>query len=485
MKKESNNFWWNNELGSKRDMRNLLFDILNAIEFIYPAGYFKWKKNYRPFTNVFRRKDKLQKTVFTHSVLRDLLNLFNEYYGSNHENLSQISKIIKKSKYNVDISKSKDIDLGKFFNCEKNRDDCVDLNRNSIECKECDFCFASWFIKTVCYIEKNYLHIINNDNIVIENYKEKGQQELVDKIYNSICKYEEKLKTKTNLDILNDTCDIFNECIKCWDIANVADKKLAYIKWYTARLSTWPFLKKFLLKLDHYEEIVVFELLNSASKILNKLEKCDIHLLCEIETDKLYSYISLAYTNPFKIVDLEHYDTYKSYMVSKVIDNTQNEVIMAKAYLALLIISILTGRDDVENYQQKINNLNVDNSESLIIKAEYDVFMYLYDSHFAEEAKKSLQRINNNEYNCLNDYYDTFFTLAFLFREKYQKCGLTMKTNLYYELSSICSNALKVKKNGHKYSLPSKYNRPYCDHLVYNQFIKYEQQLNSDNRYNI
>ena len=299
--------WYTEGKNPEKELRILLSELLEKCLEIENGLSYTEDSDKRPFTNAFNMTDKMKNhNIFIPSIRCKFLEL-----ALRKNRIDKAFEIIQKSK------------LGIFFNAtnneynSKNLEQCSDKeqygeNSENYECIEnilnkkkfkdsCEKCPVKLIYEGLGYIEEQYR--IKCKKKILKKYDSSETEKIVEDIYDDIQEFEKKVRNK-KVEIKS-VEDLFKKCIQCREIKDVSDYKLAYIKWYTARLYTWPYFKSHLLQDDKenekYDESIVYSLLRSASVICNSMQiiEDEFQLCYNIEMDKIISYLSLAYQNPF------------------------------------------------------------------------------------------------------------------------------------------------------------------------------------------
>lgn len=379
--KKVRNDWFTKGTDKGCAMRILFFDLLKEClgikSYNSAIPWNEWTDNRtKPFSNQFKEENR-NKSVFTNTALADfiLLCIRRDERDKTNSHLKKAVDIIRCSKYTLDLEAyHPEIAL----QCNGNE---IDKCYNRIKEKEgfvydkCKNCTVAWLFKNLQYIESNYDLIISHKNILLE-YPEVIQKSLIEDIYKKIKEYEDLP--------LNKCCDIsilfslFNSCIKSYTIPDVADEKLAYVKWYTAHLSNWPFFKACLLQANHYDEFSIYQMLRSASDILQVIESNDEELLAAVECDRIVSFLTLGYIVPFSLYycgnpdDIEN-NCLKSLQKIKVSNHRY------RIYLMLWKLHSHLNKNDLSKYEKEIDtiyNQNSDNAEIAVLNIEYMLYRY-------------------------------------------------------------------------------------------------------------
>lgn len=249
-----------------------------------------------------------------------------------------------------------------YENCGKvnfTQGDCCYENMLRNEWQEgCEGCKIKWMYNLLRNVERSY-----SDDAPVYNFSEyelnKEQKKLVSKVYKKIIAFEDRYSA--NDTPLEAVADIYNQCLQCRTFPDVRDKKLSYIKWYTAHLMTWPPMKAALILNGQYNEQLVFDLLDSAVHIqsmLNKVE--DVSLLYKMEIERIVSFLSCKAENVKCLNNFHNFlDAYKS--VPEQEDTTRETVLfLSHSYILSTIIDhpITTNRisDQISEYIKEKND---------------------------------------------------------------------------------------------------------------------------------
>lgn len=402
------NNWFEKGTDKDCDMRILLWKLLqeclgmNSYNSSIPWN--QWTDNRsKPFSNKFKEEKRTQ-NVFTNTVLADFILLCIKEKGENRIDsyfLEKAVSIIRNSKY---LCGREEYRLGKDsskISLQCTNDNEIKECYNGMKDKRrfiydrCENCTVAWIFRNLQYIEKNYYSIISYKNI-LSQYPEEKQKLTVEKIYKKIMEYE-KLPLKKQCD-LKELFSLFNTCIEGYNISDVADKKVAYIKWYTAHLFNWPFFKSCLLYVNHYDEFTVYQMLRSASDILQAIESDDEELLAAVECDRVISFLSLGYLNPFLLYYCGNPDDIEK-SCFRVLQKIKNPCYQYRIWLLLWKLHSHLHKDDLSKYEKEINAIyseNQDNPKIAVLNAEYMLYRYHYDIGNRNDVKEKIIALAKN-----------------------------------------------------------------------------------------
>lgn len=413
--------WFQKSTDKDCALRVLLFSLLkDCLGMNSGYSYISWNKwskdiTEKPFRNKFDINRKSQR-VFTNSVLADFIFLCVKRgeKGNIEEYLDKAIDIIKNSKYSSGLAKCNS-NMRLFCDSEKITYCHEQLKKNTIISDEkCRKCKVTWIINSLQYIENNYESIMNHKNVLYE-YSEKEQAKLVDDIYKDIIKFNNKeVQEQCETGIL---FSIFNSCIRSYYIPDVEDYKLAYIKWFTAHLSNWPFFKACLLQVNHYDESGIYQMLSSASAILRATDSTDENLLSYVESELLISYLTMGYTSPFSLLYCNK--------PQDIIDNSLKVLkkVNTSEYRLKILVALWnfrhhfgiyeSGHDSEE--QEIISICRHKRSNSIkLLNAQFQLYRYYYDPEYINDALEKFQSF----INCKGlSSSETFTTVLDLFIE--------------------------------------------------------------------
>lgn len=478
---KSRNDWFTECRDKDGDLRVLLFALLQKClgmkSYNSSIRWNEWKEyvNDRPFINKFK-EDKKSERVFTDSILayfvflcvkRDEKDNINEY-------LNKAVDIIRTSKYYLDLEEYSDENklrckMSDILLCMK----CIGNNEGFTE--KCRNCTVSWLVRNLRYIEHNYESIISHGNI-LQKYPDIEQKKLVDKIYGDIQEYEKKSPDK--LCDINLLFSLFNSCIRSYDILDVADEKLAYIKWYTAHLSNWPFFKACLLHLNHYDEFSVYQMFHSASDILHVVESDNEELLSLVENDKIVSFLTLGYVKPFFLFYCgEPKDIEKGCIKS--LYKIKLPLYRLRIYIALWNLHSHLGLSDLSEYETEIRKIThkVSDVDIRLLNTEFQLYRYYYDLAHRNTVKRALLSTVDKymETSSISETYDVISEL-FLQYDGRNSANENLNDNpaaLYLEIKgrkSFDTPAFIIPDK------PSRYHRIFSDYTLsctsFNHIIK-------------
>lgn len=401
----------------------------------------------KPFRNKFDINRKSQR-VFTNSVLADFIFLC---VKRKSEDDKHIDKLNKEPLYEKYIDKAIDIlnnsvyskTLGEYgdemrLNCDKETIiNCHKrLKNNNDTYDKCNNCKAAWIVQNLQYIENNYDFIINNKNISVDYYNDE-QKELVNKIYDKIVRYNKKtIQNQCNIGTL---FSLFNSCIQCYQIRDVADEKLAYIKWFTAHLSNWPFFKACLLQVNHYDESGIYQMLSSASSILRATDSTDENLLSYVESELLVAYLSMGYTCPFALLYCNK--------PQDIINNSLKVLkkVNASEYRLKILVALWNFRHHFGIYEsgneseekEIISICRHKRSNSIkLLNAQFQLYRYYYDPDYYNDALEKYRSLIKCKGLSSNETFNTVLDL-FIEHERYSSSPNIKSDNptfLHFEL---------------------------------------------------
>lgn len=428
--KKVRNDWFTKGTDKSCAMRVLFFDLLKEClgikSYNSTIPWNTWTDNRtKPFSNQFKEENR-NKSVFTNTVLADfiLLCIKRDERDKTDSHLKKAVDIISCSKYTLDLEAYRS-EIALQCNGTK-----IDECYNRIKEKEgfvydkCKNCTVTWLFKNLQYIEGNYDLIISHKNILLK-YPEKEQESLIEDIHNEIKEYEELP--------LNKCCDIsilfslFNSCIKSYKIPDVADEKLAYVKWYTAHLSNWPFFKACLLQANHYDEFSIYQMLRSASDILQVIESNDEELLAAVECDRIVSFLTLGYIDPFSLYYCGNPDDIENNCL-KSLQKIKKPCYKYRMYLMLWKLHIHLGKNDLTEYEKEIDyiyNQNSDDTDFMLLNSEYQLYRYHHDLKKRSSVKEILiSQINNfRENESIPETFDIISELFLQYDAKISPSG--------------------------------------------------------------
>lgn len=419
-------FWFEEGTDKDCDMRRLLFKLLKEClkikSFNSPIKWNVWTGNRsKPFSNAFRKETR-SNTVFTKTILADFILLCikkDEKDKKDKDNsLKQAVDIINRSKY-AHALKADQSEIS-LQDCNTGIDECYNRMKDDDgfddECKDCT---VKWLFEKLQYIESNYNSIISQKNI-LPKYPDKEQESLIEDLYEKIKEYEELP--------LDKCCDIsrlrtlFNSCIKSYGIPDVADEKLAYVKWYTAHLSNWPFFKACLLHANHYDEFSIYQMLRSASDILQVIQSNNEVLLTAVECDRIVSFLTLGYVNPFYLYYCGNPDDIENNCL-KSLQKITEPCYRYRIYLLLWKLHSHLNKNDLSTYEKEIDtiyNQNSDNAEIALLNIEYRLYRYHYDLGNRKTAKTAIvslvKKFKNN--STIPESLDIISELFYNYDEK-------------------------------------------------------------------
>lgn len=392
-----------NSFGPEKELRQFFLKLLNkCLGMTSGSGYAPKNidtnfmcNDRRPFSNAFNKTKSKNNNVFTNKIIGDFLELI---LRSNK--IEEAINIIETSEFQKAIKQS-DYKLVKMNTCENIKEEKSGINKYGICIKkiidgesfntECDGCPVKWIYSILQYIESNYWYIVSIDKTIPQEYLNQNKKKLVESIFNDIKKFESNF----NADNCNEekTCELFNSCIRCYEIQDVADEKLAYVKWYTAHICNWPFFKSCLFQLKIYDENLIYSLLVSASRIMKVCQTNNWELLGNIETEKIISYISLAYQNPFAV---EYCEKYNDIIINckRILSFAIPDDIKLSIYIEMWNLSIHSLKNlYVEEFRIKIEEILVKKLKSSIVKQELTAKYYTYQYMYNLRDRTSIEQL--------------------------------------------------------------------------------------------
>ena len=470
------NTWYLNGMDKDCDLRKLLWELLQkCLGMTSPNGELTWNVwtvyvSKRPFINKFK-EDKRKERVFTASVLADFIFLCikrDKYYNV-EEYLNKAVNIIRSSKYALDLEEYKEDFKLKCKSDDKILECFNTIKSNSGFTENCKNCTSAWIYRNLQKIENDYESIISHKNVLLE-YPSEEQSALVEEIYDAIEQYENgSLGELYAFDVL---FPLINKCIQSYSIPDVADEKLAYIKWYTAHLCNWPFLKASLFYVNYYNEFSIYQMLHSASNILNVIKSENEELLSYIESERIVSYLTIGYTMPFILFFCGNPNDIETscHMALQRIKIPQHRL---RIYIALWNLHFQLGLDDLPEYNEYINKEFLENKaiteDFLLLKLEYQLYQYLYIPGYREIMKQSF-------YWMINEFYrdtgisETYDIIAELF---FQNDKLIYVNENWFDNPTILKVAIKGQKSLDSSNFvipqsPKKYHRVFSEYKLSN-----------------
>lgn len=444
--------WFKEDAGRDGDLRLLLFKLLNeCLEMESGNSRITSKKSEtyktyinerpflteRPFVNKFKELKKKQR-IFTNSVLADFIFLCVKKDGKDNSEkyLDKAIDIIQNSKYSSAIDQC-DSTMGLLCNSDEIINCHEQLKNDTFKSDEkCRNCKVTWIINSLQYIENNYESIMNHKNVLYK-YPEREQVELADEIYNDIIKFNNsEVQKQCEIDVL---FSLFNSCIRSYNIPDTADEKLAYIKWFTAHLSNWPFFKACLLQANHYDESGIYQMLSSASAILRATDSTDENLLSYVESELLVSYPTLGYTTPFTLLYCNK--------PQDIIDSSLKVLkkVNASEYRLKILVALWNFRHHFGIYEsgneseekEIISICKHKRSNSIkLLNAQFQLYRYYYDPEYFNDALEEFQSLIKCKGLSSNETFNTVLDL-FIEHERYSSSPNIKPDNLtflYFEL---------------------------------------------------
>ena len=488
--------WYLEELSEEAEIRRIFGKLLqicfgkNAGSGFICGG--KWKsvegKDFdigeRPFLNAFNKSQKA-KTAFTKVTLARFLALV-----VREDKIKEVIEFIRGLEYlgEFDFASA---NYEMFRKCNKIAEDNSGDKQKTGECinniasydyvfdKKCYTCPICMIYKGLQYIEKNYKEFVYRNKSVLSEYKEYEDKALVEEIFQAISDFEIEFDVGTFDEAK--VCELYNKCIKCVGISDVLDEKLAYIKLYTARFLNWPYFKSCLFELGYYNvEGIVYLLLNSALNIIMSCEEKNVKLLFEIETERIISYISLAYQKPF---ELQYCGKHEGIILSgeNILEFADTDEARLALYIELWNLSVhLFKTHDAEEYMKKIEELLSDNDNNLLIKelaAKYYIYRYMNAWDERENTKNKLAEISS-VFRKSGVYSDTLEIALALFLDT--DCKNPNRTNAngnyYAEIKKIYGYGLEEEMKIGLPQCPSRYKRVFGDNMLGEYLSRYRNQ---------
>ncbi len=471
--------WYEREFGPEKELRLFFSKLLReCLGMKNGSGVVKGIEEYkagRPFSNVFNRTKK-GNYVFTPTICCDFLEL-----TLRNESFDRAVKVIQEWGNGLD-----ECNLDKLKQCpniEKNETEmgiyckCIAAIYDGKDFKDkCKDCPIKLIYEILPDIENEYRTNYVCKKKILERYDSSVQEESVSKIYNDIQEFEREFGNKEFN--INEVCELFEKCIQCMEIEDVRDYKLAYIKWYTARLCTWPYFKLCLLQANRYDERVVYSLLQSASVICNSMQiiEDEFQLCYNIEMDKIISYLSLAYQNPFIVKYCEKSEEIliNCSRLVKICPESQYQL---ELYTEMWNLASHTQQNLDNIYKKKVQYLlkekNLDREGE-----RYYTYSYMYNLCKCEKPKlilsaKAYRLRKENLYN------DTIAMITELFLSK------ALDDSEFAESGNLTLDIIRIKgydenkKNRvtEEYSVtpPSAYQRIYGDNMLISRASTYQR----------
>ena len=154
----------------------------------------------------------------------------------------------------------------------------------------CSGCKIKWLYSVLSNIEDRR---IDNDMVhsSISYNLETWQRQTINDLFEKIIAFEENYIPGNSS--FEKALNLLNDCLICLKMPNERNKKLAYVKWYTAHLMVWPPLKALLKTNNFYNEQIIYNLLNSAAHIQAMFSGVeDMDELYTMESEKIISFLS-------------------------------------------------------------------------------------------------------------------------------------------------------------------------------------------------
>lgn len=480
---KDNSPWYLETYGPNKELRIFFAELLNkCLGMKSGTGeindidikYISTQK--RPFTNTFN-KLKLTNNIFTHKVCCDFLEL-----ALIKNSVKKAVEIIQTSKYGIYCNSLKTCNFKQMDQChhiKKNKAndycECINsvLTEGSFLKNTCGTCPIKLIYDILPHIENECRNRFLNKKEIQATYTSADEEALLSKIYDDIQTFEHHFDSK-QLDT-DKICKLFNSCIQCVNISDVSDIKLAYVKWYTARLCTWPYFKSCLLQLYRYDESIIYVLLRSASAICKSIDitKSSLKLFCNIEIDKITAYISLAYQNPFA---MNYCETPEDILENcfRIIQAQPEEYQLLSLYTEMWNLAFHTQKNP-DIYEAQIKHIL--QKQSYNNKGErYYVYSYLYGLCNYKKPKLLLfeKAKQLRQCHCYNDTLDItielFLNKAFHDDEFFESGNpaldiLNMKN--YGTLDKITTTDIPTS--------PALYQRIYGDNTLLKYFEEYRK----------
>lgn len=510
---------------AKEERENLLTDFFNKCLGCDRRNFLKKSKfnNLECSEDLFReRPDKKdQWAVFTSNRVWILLEMLLRVDPESNQAIDKAIKIIKantsfSAAYDDSSQNSK-----KFQSCKYKKEYkknsvycsctirmCDDIKRlaplledqeiSDLKKKDCNDCPIH---KIYCALEK----IENETDDVLQKTKikrkafvreqycnsENDEEKIVDDAYKVIKNYENAEKSH-----LKNEEDIDCKCEKVSDIENVADAKMAYVKWYYGHLLTWPYFKRWYRQIQNqkfsknseHESMIAYE-----EKIYcQEIAAVNICLrLIELEDTELEKYQDLAYNAAIdKIVSCIYLNQYKRsdnlmYEYSNIIDECikiLNFPASAKAkaglYIEMMNLSYYTRNDnDAAEYEENIiellesTEIKIEEQEKNLLYIRYFAYKYFYHKINYECMKENVTQYYKS-LRKMGEYNDTaeMMKTAILYRTQFDYIedvnpAITLKGFEGYDpKETISVNVYGIdNRNPDKYT-PSAYSRIYCEY---------------------
>lgn len=430
------NDWFRETDGPGCDLRILLYEMLK--ECLGMASYNgeitwnEWEENIpkRPFINKFK-ENKKDDRVFTDSVIANFLFLCanRSEYGNdkkiklnrNHW-MNKAIGILHESKFGKAVASPQNLSIL----CDSSGVcDCTEAMRTgkpNITDDKCGKCSLNWLYSTLNFIEENYWQIINNTLNIWFDFIDDEHYQTVNNIYQSIKQFERE--SPEQLCSLDRLIELYNECNKCFEYPDVANEKVAYIKWFTARLANWPYFKKELLEINRYNEEWIYYLLSSASNILQITENADEKLIAQVESDKLISYLTLGYVKPFSLANYEHPKELSSRCI-KAVERVSTPRYKLLLYIELLNFQYFIDPKYIDKYSTCISELfagSKNSADILMLKARFELYTMLFDSSSDEQRRKTGKTINSaySHFNKTGVIPESLDLMAYVFIQNYE-----------------------------------------------------------------
>lgn len=403
---------------TKTELRELLSNLLKNCLEISAWDSLSYNRRFstspcpdKPFADIFK---KYRKNVFTNSIIHHFLELL-LYAGSDTNpvifkaiNIIEMHPIFGYA-YN-NINQNNDL----FSQCpdkEISNDQCT--FSKCIEClyskkkplkEECKLCPIYKLYSALSRLDADYDNIMyaKKHCIHLKDFYNVGEETIVEKTYNTIQEYEnEKNSYYKMLNGFQKTKELINQCEQTINIINYSDEKLAYIKWYTGHLYTWPYYKMNFWKarelesknmLVDFDRIVsltdekhIWDLANEAVTTCQKLidtkeyEWSNPELPYNAEIDKIVSCLYMYWNKDFYKLSALYCTIVEE--CNKLLKIPTEDKAKMGLYIEMWNFSYCIGRyENAQEYANEIENLfktgKLLDSDTYIFKIRYLTYKY-------------------------------------------------------------------------------------------------------------
>lgn len=510
---------------AKEERRDLMIRLLKECVNISPltrkegtASFKDLQCDKRPFKEIKKGKQKAVFTNYKIGILLEMLlridsefnpaiykaiNIIKEdpYFGAAYDSSSQYNEKFQSCKYKKEYKKSVycTCTLKMCNEPEKlapllKKEELEDL-KYKVACIDCPI---YKIYHALDRIENNTADVIRETaikrNVFVRDQYKNNEEKIVESAYRTIMDYENVGNSYFETEGNSQT--LFHNCKEVTKIVNVANAKMAYVKWYYGHLFTWPYFKKWYWQFENkensrtsdYESMIVYEdeiykqEMAAVSICLRLIEAKDSKLQkytdlpCNAAIDKI---VSCIYMNQYKSTDnlTNEYDSIMD-ECNKILNFPASDKAKTGLYIEMMNLSYYTRNNEKageceNNIEELLHSGKMEDHERKLLCIRYVTYKYFYRKMDYIHMKKIVTGYNK-ALRRMSEYNDTaeMMKVAILYKSKFDYKGsdnpaITMKEFAGYdEEERIPDNVLGFDSDSRKLGkyTPSAYSRIYCEY---------------------